>query len=150
MTSPLNDGATRAFMQDNNCFGLSRRDIFMFPQGLLPSFDATTGKLLLADEGTVAMNPDGHGGSIKALAASGAIEDMAARYITEMRAVQPFGPYYLCGYSMGGWIAYEMAQQLLAAGQEVALLGIFDTSSRQGQRRASLGQWLGHHFGTMA
>jgi acyl-CoA synthetase (AMP-forming)/AMP-acid ligase II/thioesterase domain-containing protein/acyl carrier protein len=78
------------------------------------------------------------------------IEDMAARYVTELRAVQPFGPYCLCGYSMGGWIAYEMAQQLKKAGQHVAFLGLFDTSSRQGPQRASLVQWLGHHVTAMA
>ncbi len=81
MTSPLNDAATRAFMQDNNCFGLLRRNLFMFPQGLMPSFSAETGRLLLADKGTVAMNPDGHGGSLRALAASGALDDMRARGI---------------------------------------------------------------------
>ena len=79
MTSPLNDAATRAFMQDNNCFGLLRRNLFMFPQGLVPSFSAETGRLLLADKGTVATNPDGHGGSLRALAASGALDDMRAR-----------------------------------------------------------------------
>lgn len=78
------------------------------------------------------------------------IGDMAARYVTELRAAQPFGPYYLCGYSMGGWIAYEMAQQLMAADQRVAFLGLFDTPSRQGPQRASLGQWLGHHAAAMA
>ena len=92
MTSPLNDAATRAFMQDNNCFGLNRRNIFMFPQGLLPSIEARTGKLLLADKGTVAMNPDGHGGAIKALAASGAIEDMVARGIEHISHVQVDNP----------------------------------------------------------
>ncbi|MHC4128771.1 MAG: UTP--glucose-1-phosphate uridylyltransferase [Planctomycetota bacterium] len=92
MTSPLNDAATRAFIQDNNCFGLNRRDIFMFPQGLLPSLDARTGKLLLADKGAVAMNPDGHGGSITALAASGAIEDMTARGIEHISYVQVDNP----------------------------------------------------------
>jgi aspartate racemase len=78
------------------------------------------------------------------------IEDMAARYVAELRQFQPYGPYYLCGYSMGGWIAYEIAQQLMAANQQVAFLGLFDTSSRQGPRRASLGQWLGHHVSAMA
>ncbi len=81
MTSPLNDAVTRAFMQDNNCFGLRRRNLLIFPQGMLPSLEVTTGRLLLADKGTVAMNPDGHGGSLRALAASGAIADMRARGI---------------------------------------------------------------------
>ena len=55
------------------------------------------------------------------------VEDMAAHYIQEMRAVQPDGPYYLGGYSMGGLIAFEMAQQLQRLGQRVALLALFDT-----------------------
>jgi UDP-N-acetylglucosamine/UDP-N-acetylgalactosamine diphosphorylase len=92
MTSPLNDAATRAFFLDNNCFGLNRRNIFMFPQALLPSLDARTGKLLLAQKGSVAMNPDGHGGSIGALAASGAIEDMTARGIEHISYVQVDNP----------------------------------------------------------
>lgn len=73
------------------------------------------------------------------------IEDMAARYITEIRQVQPVGPYYVGGYSMGGWIAYEIAQQLRQRGQPVALLALFDTNPRQGRGRATLSGWLGHH-----
>ncbi len=92
MTSPLNDASTRSFMQDNNCFGLNRRDIFMFPQGLLPSLDARTGRLLLADKGTVAMHPDGHGGSLMALAESGALDDMASRGIEHISYFQVDNP----------------------------------------------------------
>jgi non-ribosomal peptide synthetase component F/pimeloyl-ACP methyl ester carboxylesterase len=55
------------------------------------------------------------------------IEDMAALYVKEMRRVQPHGPYFLGGYCMGGTVAYEMAQQLKAQGEEVALLALFDT-----------------------
>lgn len=54
------------------------------------------------------------------------IEDMAAHYISEIRALQPQGPYYIGGYSFGGSIAYEMACQLEQAGQEVGLLAIID------------------------
>jgi amino acid adenylation domain-containing protein len=62
------------------------------------------------------------------------IEEMARRYVAEVRKVQPSGPYYLAGGSMGGMIAYEMAQQLTAAGEGVALLGMIDTSSHYGRR----------------
>ncbi|AFY92127.1 non-ribosomal peptide synthetase [Chamaesiphon minutus] len=55
------------------------------------------------------------------------IEDMAAHYIEALRSVQPHGPYYLGGWSFGGWVAFEMAQQLQQAGQEVALLAVLDT-----------------------
>jgi thioesterase domain-containing protein/acyl carrier protein len=57
----------------------------------------------------------------------GSFEEMAARYIEEMRAVQPEGPYHLGGDCLGGVIAYEMAQQLQAAGQEVAIVAMFDS-----------------------
>ena len=92
MTSPLNDATTRAFFLDNNCFGLSRRNIFMFPQGMLPSLDAETHKILLGTPGTVAMHPDGHGGSFRALAESGALQDMAARGIEHISYVQVDNP----------------------------------------------------------
>ncbi|HMI17032.1 MAG TPA: amino acid adenylation domain-containing protein, partial [Bradyrhizobium sp.] len=55
------------------------------------------------------------------------IENMAAHYVQEIRSFQPEGPYYLGGYSMGGLIAFEMAQQLHRLGQRVALLVLFDT-----------------------
>jgi len=92
MTSPINDGDTRAFFLDNNCFGLRRQDISMFPQGVLPSLDRTTGKLLLADAHTIAVNPDGHGGSITVLRVSGAIEDMAGRGIQHISYIQVDNP----------------------------------------------------------
>jgi aspartate racemase len=55
------------------------------------------------------------------------VEDMAAHYVREIRAFQPRGPYYLGGSSFGGTVAFEMAQQLRAAGQAVGLLALFDT-----------------------
>jgi aspartate racemase len=54
------------------------------------------------------------------------IEDMAAHYIQAMQTVQPTGPYLLGGWSMGGVVAFEMAQQLHARGQRVALLALLD------------------------
>jgi thioesterase domain-containing protein len=54
------------------------------------------------------------------------IEDMAAWYIQALQTVQPTGPYFLGGWSMGGVIAFEMAQQLHAQGQRVALLTLLD------------------------
>jgi thioesterase domain-containing protein len=55
------------------------------------------------------------------------IEQMAADYLAEIRELQPHGPYLLGGYSGGGMVAYEMAQQLTAADEEVALLVMLDT-----------------------
>jgi aspartate racemase len=55
------------------------------------------------------------------------ISDMATHYLDEIRSVQPKGPYFLGGFSFGGLVAYEMAQQLLACGEKVGLLVLFDT-----------------------
>jgi amino acid adenylation domain-containing protein len=55
------------------------------------------------------------------------IEDLAAHYVEEIKSVQPGGPYFLIGLSLGGIITYEVAQQLIAAGEEVALLAVCDT-----------------------
>ncbi|MGD1000436.1 MAG: amino acid adenylation domain-containing protein [Candidatus Brocadiia bacterium] len=57
------------------------------------------------------------------------IESLAARYLEEVRKVQPKGPYFLCGMCTGGVVAYEMAQQLKARGDEVAFLALLDTFS---------------------
>jgi thioesterase domain-containing protein/acyl carrier protein len=57
------------------------------------------------------------------------LEDMAAYYIEEMRELQPEGPYFLGGASFGGNVAFEVAQQLQAQGQTVALVALFDTGA---------------------
>ena len=55
------------------------------------------------------------------------VEAMAVEYLRIVRARQPDGPYNLCGYSFGGLVAFEMARRLREAGDEVALVGLFDT-----------------------
>jgi len=55
------------------------------------------------------------------------LEEMASLYVAELRKAQPAGPYLLAGWSFGGLAAFEVAQQLLAAGEKVALLAIVDT-----------------------
>ena len=55
------------------------------------------------------------------------LEDAARDYLAEIRQVQPHGPYLIGGFSGGGLTALEMAQQLRAAGEEVALLTLLDT-----------------------
>ncbi|WP_394847043.1 amino acid adenylation domain-containing protein [Pendulispora brunnea] len=64
---------------------------------------------------------------LQALAEQGeTLEEMAGHYIAEIRRVQPHGPYRLGGWSMGGVLAFEMAQQLRAAGESIELLAILD------------------------
>jgi len=55
------------------------------------------------------------------------LEGMAVAYVDEIMAAQPEGAYYLAGYSLGGWIAYEIAHELKRRGKRVAMLALFDT-----------------------
>src|SRR5262249_28338850 len=54
------------------------------------------------------------------------IKAMAEAYLEATRAIQPHGPYHLCGWSMGGLIAHEMARRLREDGEEIALLAVLD------------------------
>lgn len=71
------------------------------------------------------------------------IQEMAAQYIEDMRAVWPDGPYNVLGFSYGGLVAYEIAQQLQAAGREVRFLGMLDT--RQPLSNTNSRSWSGLH-----
>ena len=55
------------------------------------------------------------------------VEEMAARYVQEIIAVYPQGPYHLCGLSFGGVIAFEMARQLRDQGHAIGVLALLDT-----------------------
>ncbi|MDR5807532.1 acetoacetate--CoA ligase [Caballeronia sp. LZ019] len=55
------------------------------------------------------------------------VEDMARAYVLRMRGVQPSGPYALVGYSFGGLVAFEIAQQLVKAGEQIEMLCLLDT-----------------------
>ncbi|MCW3055475.1 MAG: amino acid adenylation domain protein, partial [Chthonomonadales bacterium] len=57
------------------------------------------------------------------------IEDMAAHYIKEIQEIRPHGPYHLIGYCFGGVVAFEMARQLVQAGEQVELLGLMNSPS---------------------
>ncbi len=60
------------------------------------------------------------------------VEDMARRYVEQVRAVQPEGPYLLGGWSLGGAVAFEMARELRRQGQEVSLLALLDSFAPTG------------------
>ncbi|MFL9459672.1 non-ribosomal peptide synthase/polyketide synthase [Scytonema tolypothrichoides VB-61278_2] len=57
------------------------------------------------------------------------VEDIATHYVQALQDIQPQGPYFLAGHSFGGKIAFEMAQQLLHKGHEVALVAILDSTA---------------------
>lgn len=76
MTSPVTHTETIEYLGTNENFGLPREDLHVFCQGTMPAVDARTGRLLLAEKDQLALSPDGHGGLLQALAASGCLADM--------------------------------------------------------------------------
>lgn len=91
MTSDANDAATRAFFLKHNYFGYNKADVFFFQQGMMPAF-AMDGKMLLGAKDSLALSPDGHGGSLRALEKSGAIADMKKRGVEHLSYFQVDNP----------------------------------------------------------
>ncbi len=91
--------------------------------GHVIAFNGVT-RYLGEDQPVFALQPQGLDGREPFLTR---VEDMAAYYLRGVRQVQPHGPYCLAGYSFGGFVVFEMAQQLHAAGEAVSLLGLLDT-----------------------
>lgn len=78
MTSPLNYIQTKEIFRSNNYYSLGEKNVFIFQQGTLPNF-SLDGKILLENKAKIACSPDGHGGSLRALYQSGALDDMRRR-----------------------------------------------------------------------
>jgi len=72
------------------------------------------------------------------------VAEMAVHYLSELRAVQPAGPYYLLGASFGGLVAFEMAQRLIIQGEPVALLALLNTNCPVYSVAKRIGCHLGH------
>jgi len=101
MTSPANHAETVAFFEKHGFFDLPREDVRFFPQGTLPAFEPS-GRILLDERHRVALAPDGHGGSLKAMAVEGALDDMHRRgaeiisyFQVDNPLVKPFDPLFL-------------------------------------------------------
>lgn len=95
MTSEANDAQTRDFFQQHNFFDLDRRDVFFFQQGMMPAF-AMDGRVLLAEKDSLALSPDGHGGSLRALHVSGALSDLRRRGVEHLSYFQVDNPLVHC------------------------------------------------------
>ena len=78
------------------------------------------------------------------------VPQVAALYLKKIRTIQPHGPYLLAGESFGGIVAYEMAQQLQAEGETVALLALFDTLAPGATLKRSWPQRTVGHLREMA
>jgi UDP-N-acetylglucosamine/UDP-N-acetylgalactosamine diphosphorylase len=92
MTSPITHEEQVEFLEQHKRFGLAAEDLVIFCQGTMPAVDAATGKLLLAEEDSLFLSPDGHGGTVGALANSGAIADMHRRGIKHLFYLQVDNP----------------------------------------------------------
>jgi UDP-N-acetylglucosamine/UDP-N-acetylgalactosamine diphosphorylase len=106
MTSPVTHDEQVAYLREHNWFGLPAEDVKLFCQGTMPAVNAMTGRLLLADKGELFLSPDGHGGTVAALAASGMIDDMRDRGIEHLFYLQvdnplvPIGDPEFIGYHL--------------------------------------------------
>ncbi|MHB0956572.1 MAG: UTP--glucose-1-phosphate uridylyltransferase [Pirellulaceae bacterium] len=81
MTSPATHEETVDYLAANDRFGLPKDDLIIFCQGTMPAVDAQTGRLILAAKDSLALAPDGHGGMLAALQASGALQQARDRNI---------------------------------------------------------------------
>jgi len=91
MTSHQNHAATEAFFVDRGFFGLDCARVHFFRQGRMPAVDFS-GRILLETPGTIALSPDGHGGSLRALGRSGALDLMQREGIDTISYFQVDNP----------------------------------------------------------
>ena len=79
MTSPATHAETEAYFHQHDYFGIPRGDVFFFQQGSMPAVDIATGRLLLEGPGRLFLSPNGHGGTLTALADTGVLGEMEKR-----------------------------------------------------------------------
>jgi UDP-N-acetylglucosamine/UDP-N-acetylgalactosamine diphosphorylase len=91
MTSPLNHAETGRFFASHDWFGLGQTSVHLIVQGTLPSLDRL-GRILLASESSIALNPDGHGGALRALDQSGWVDRLAREGIDTLSYFQVDNP----------------------------------------------------------
>lgn len=91
MTSVENHDATTKYFSENKYFGLKKNQVTFFTQDMIPSLDKN-GKLILKNGYAISMNPDGHGGTLTALASSGALADMKKKGINAISYFQVDNP----------------------------------------------------------
>lgn len=84
MTSPATHEETVAFLAEHDRFSLREDELRIFCQGVMPAVDARTGKLLLAQRDSLALSPDGHGGTLAAFVKEGCMADAQQRNIEHL------------------------------------------------------------------
>ncbi|TWU58061.1 UTP--glucose-1-phosphate uridylyltransferase [Rubripirellula reticaptiva] len=117
MTSDATDADTRIYFESNGYLGLNPDQVRIFKQGTMPAVDAATGKLLLASKDSLALSPDGHGGTVRALDKTGCLDDADARGVKYLAYIQVDNPLAnLCDPALIGhhvMAASEMTTQVV-------------------------------------
>ena len=126
MTSPANHQQTVAYLSENDHFGLPADDVLLFSQGMLPSF-GFDGRILMADKHRLTLAPDGHGGSLKALVASGSLQEMQSRgteviscFQVDNPLVRPIDPMFIGLHAKTG---SEMSTKVAAKADDLERVG---------------------------
>jgi UDP-N-acetylglucosamine/UDP-N-acetylgalactosamine diphosphorylase len=92
MTSPATDADTKDFFREHRYFGLRPSDVIFFQQGTMPAVDAATGQLLLEEPGRLFLSPNGHGGTLTALAECGVLAELKTRGVEHVYYFQVDNP----------------------------------------------------------
>lgn len=128
MTSHINNDATRASFEENNFFGLDKNDVIFFKQGLMPAVDKN-GKIILEQKGKIAMTPDGHGGCLRGMCRSGAIDELKRRGVdcisyfqVDNPLVNIIDPYFLGFHIKGG---SDMSSKMIPKAYPLEKVGHF-------------------------
>lgn len=136
MTSPINHDATCAYLRENDYFGLAPDSVRCFQQGTLPAVDLE-GKALLAAPDSLALSPDGHGGSLLALRRSGALDEMRKAGIDTISYWQvdnplvcTFDPLFLGLHALQGSDMSSRSLTKLSPGEKLGVFCMVDDSLR--------------------
>jgi UDP-N-acetylglucosamine/UDP-N-acetylgalactosamine diphosphorylase len=118
MTSPATHDETVGFFARHDRFSLPEEDLRIFCQGTIPAVEAATGKVLLEGPDRLALSPDGHGGTLAALAGSGALDEISQRGIRQLFYLQVDNPLVdVCSAELVGYhllSGSEMSTQVIA------------------------------------
>ncbi len=160
MTSPANDAVTRSFFEGNDHFGLDPADVHFFAQAMLPALDLE-GRILMTAKDALFLAPNGHGGVLAALAASGSLADAQARGVERLSyfqvdnpLVRPADPLFLGLHALAGArmsskvvTKRDPAEKVGVIGRADGVLGCIEYSDLPSELREARGEQGGLLFG---
>jgi UDP-N-acetylglucosamine/UDP-N-acetylgalactosamine diphosphorylase len=128
MTSHINQEATVSFFEQHRFFGLSPGQVRFFRQGRMPAVDEG-GRILLEGKAAIALSPDGHGGSLRALVRSGALDalerdgiDVLSYFQVDNPLVRCVDPAFIGHHLLGG---SEMSSKMVPKAHSKEKVGNF-------------------------